>query len=139
MELRTVRQTLLTQHDGLRRLMSDLEDALARDLGGEALAARLGHLQAAVRSHNLAEEELLAPILEGIDAWGPARVDAMMREHRDEHRALAAGLDGPEALAKPQLLGLLAALREHMATEEKVMLAESVLRDDSIVFDPEAD
>ena len=130
MELKLVRKNLMSQHEMLRGLMTDLEGALAT---GADTTALLKGLHDALVSHNAAEEAVLVPILTHIDAWGPTRVELMLTEHRSEHALLVEKLS-PTAPAET-LRELITHMRGHMAYEEEHLLSAKLLQDDVVIVD----
>ena len=122
MNAREIRAELLGQHAEIRALIEEARG------GSKTALVRLGD---AVRRHNLREEELLGQLLPTLDAWGPVRTAIMLEEHVAEHGELYAVLldatRGQRAVAE-----LVEHLLEHMAYEEKTLLAEDLL-DDSVV------
>jgi hypothetical protein len=135
MRLRDVRSTLVAQHTDLRRLIASVEEALDRGLPAGEVGQRLEALRRAVEAHNATEEGTLTPVLEVIDAWGPQRVDALVREHHAEHEEVLAGFEPGRVTDVSHVRHLLAALLAHMAQEEKTLLSEKLLRDDVIQLD----
>lgn len=130
MELRVIRKNLLAQHENLRRLMGEVDKALA---AGAGVAGAVKALHDACQAHNAAEEAVLVPILRELDAWGPERVKQLLDEHTEEHAVLLKKLD--PAAGTDVLRAALVQLRDHMAHEEATNLAEDVLRDDVINAD----
>ena len=132
-----MRDALLTEHRAIRAHMDAVRvEATRSGDGGMSSAARaaLTGLAEVVEAHLAREESLLRHVLPGADAWGPARVEAMMREHAAEHAALTQALravsQGGETLTSTRVLGLLDALARQMADEERDFLGEEVLHDD---------
>jgi len=109
---------LIDQHDALRVLMDDCEqaaddiDARRGDLGH--LSREVTKLRVAFEAHNLYEDTVMPAILR--DAVGDVRVSHMVADHLDEHRALRDRLNGPPA----ELRAALYLLRAHLAAEERV-------------------
>src|SRR5262245_20053093 len=87
---------LLDQHEALRGLMMRVEtliDASDDDEPVEVdLARAVTRLRMAFEAHNVFEESLLRPLLLDADSFGPVRIDRMIDEHVDEHRAVRDGL-----------------------------------------------
>ncbi len=134
MELQKIRQSLLAQHDELRRLMTDIEASIARKSPIDVVSRKVATLSDAMEQHMRLEESRLGPILESIDAWGPERVQSMLAEHEEEHLALREGLTvrpGSEAA----LVAALEGIRAHMIKEEREMLREDLLKDDVVLVD----
>jgi hypothetical protein len=138
-----IRTELLAQHAGLRSLIADTRKAAEGVRGGSAgreeLRFRVERLTTALRAHNLHEETVLRDIVKNVDAWGPVRIEIMDEAHVDEHLGLVAALLGTNAASDAEIAGtgvssVLDRLEAHMAREEEVILAESVLRDDGIAI-----
>jgi len=141
------RTLLLLQHKQLRERIVEVGDAAANVLAcseGE-LAARTAELTRAVVAftddmnlHLSAEEELLGPILERLDAWGPVRLELLRSEHAHQRTVLHTlhtdrGLEPRETARRVR--SLVADVLVDMNAEEKDLLAEGLLRDDPIVVD----
>ena len=123
-----VLERLLAQHASLRTLMEaceqlesapDLERAIAR-------------LRLAFEEHNRYEDAVLGPILRDVDAFDDVRIERMLGDHAAEHRALANRM---AMLSPGALQGLLATLREHLASEERYFLSPRVVRDSLVVVE----
>jgi hypothetical protein len=118
------------------------------------LVGEVARLRAAFDEHNRFEERLLEPLMLDAD-WGPraidlaggggpappwpegipagrgaVRVSRMVEDHVEEHREMRQGL---AATPTGELRGVLASLRDHLATEERGFLSRKVLRDDLAV------
>ena len=139
-----IRERLLDDHKRLRGLVADAREALVRAAGTPASVAQvatgLALLTAALRAHNVREEGMLREILKHVDAWGPVRAAIMDESHVEEHEDLIEALgatdgerDVPGLVSR--VTGTLDRLLAHMDREEEVLLAEDVLRDDSVVID----
>lgn len=126
------RDALLAQHARLRVLFGEaLALARRRETAGDGAAALeelLPRICRAFAEHNRYEESVLRPVLLARDDLGPARVDRMMEEHVEEHRAFVEQLAGalPSAFA---LADFIEEVEAHMAAEERVFLNVAVLRD----------
>lgn len=136
-----IRAELLGQHAEIRQHLVATRNAADRLKAGEPaddeLRAALVRLGAAVRLHNAREEELLEDLIRTVDAWGDVRAEVLAAEHKKEHHQMfvtlvkaGASTDPAQAIALAE--ELVSAMLEHMAVEEKVLLAEDVLRDDVI-------
>ena len=123
---------LVQQHTTLREMIDNCEslaDNLDRGRGSAAeLTREVAKLRVAFDAHNAFEEQLLRPVLREVDAFGQVRVEQMLQDHVDEHRAMRRHLDGPTS----ELRAVLYELRAHLATEERYFLSSRVLRDDVI-------
>ena len=138
-----IRAAMLAEHGEARATIRRAGELAARaraceDVRGE-LRATLGALAESLRAHNAREEELLREVIPTVDAWGPARAEVMVQQHRLEHDALHAAVvharDGVDVPAPEGALdALLAALVKHMDREEEAFLYEEVLRDDPVAM-----
>lgn len=131
------------EHDRLRDRLAQFEADLARAAGGDAGAGAtvrraLGELLAALRTHVESEEAILVPILEGVDAWGPARAARIREDHVTQLRLLAtwdraaADADLPLASLDARLRQFAGQLRADMEAEENDLLHPDLLRDDVV-------
>jgi DNA repair ATPase RecN len=134
MDLRVVRKVLLSQHEQLRTMMTELEAALEGRADERVIKEKVEAVKASLHRHSEEEEATLRPILETIDAWGPQRVEAMIAEHEAEHERLERAYD-PTRLDAKNLGALMELIREHMAREESGMLSEKLLRNDVVIDD----
>lgn len=133
----TALDELLAQHAKLRDMIERCEE-LADDLdqrGGDPsrLTREVARIRLAFDAHNRFEEQLLRPVLEATDSFGPVRVERMVREHVDEHRSMRTNLAGWTATSA--LRAVLDDLRAHLDTEERYFLTAKVLRDDLVVVE----
>lgn len=123
--------TLAAQHATLRDMIDRCEElADAVDAGtadASPLLREVARLRIAFDEHNQFEEQLLRPLLLDADWLGAVRVSRMVEDHVEEHRAMRLGL---AATPTGDLRGVLANLRDHLATEERYLLSRKVLRDD---------
>lgn len=137
-----IRQQVLSQHEGLRRLLTGLEQEV-RSAADPARAAGLAHrwkeLRAALDAHMAYEDAVLKPALEDIDAWGADRADQVL----DNHLRQRERLEQIDLVFSPvvthqarldSLLGIIGELRQDMAQEEKTQLRADVLRDDVVAI-----
>jgi hypothetical protein len=127
---------LLAQHDQLRTMIDrceQLADELDAGRGSvEVLGREIVRLRLAFDHHNKVEESELRPLLRDSGAFGDVRIDRMVSEHIEEHRAMGQRFNnGPTA----ELRGTLAMLREHLATEERYFLSTRIVRDDLVVVE----
>ncbi|MGE5186465.1 MAG: hemerythrin domain-containing protein [Acidobacteriota bacterium] len=123
------------QHEKLRAMMDRCEQ-LADDLdrgGAQAseLTREVAKLRLAFDAHNRFEEQLLRPVLRDLDAFGTVRLEQMVADHVEEHRAMRQQLDGPTG----ELRATLYELRAHLAAEERYFLSSHVLRDDLVTVE----
>lgn len=131
------------QHDGLREMMDhceDLADALDAGAADPAqLLREVARLRVAFDTHNRLEEHLLV-LLDaqgratatdrdrgGHAATGAARVSRKVEQHVDEHRAMGQRLG---STTTAELRAVVASLRDHLESEERGLLARTVVRDD---------
>jgi hypothetical protein len=121
---------LLAQHAALRALMDRCEQ-LADDLDeGRGDPAELTRAIATLRlefdAHNRFEEQFLRPVLREINAFGSVRIDRMIADHVNEHRAVRDQLgDAPTAV----LRAAVDQLRVHLQAEERYFLSAKLLRE----------
>lgn len=137
--LSEIRTELLKQHRGLRALLHRTKKAAVRCKQGESTAAgelrqAITQLAGALRLHNQCEEEMLGGIIPTLDAWGPARAEAMSESHVREHFAVHAALVDAGRMMNPQAvaaaaLRLIDQLKHHMAREEEDFLRADLLQD----------
>jgi hypothetical protein len=127
---------LLSQHEGIRRIMDRCEElADAFDAGkGDAieLTREVAKLRIAFDTHNQFEEKLLRPVLREMDAFGDVRIDRMFEDHVGEHRAMRMSLGDPTTNA---LRAVIDNLRVHLQAEERYFLSSKVLRDDVVTLE----
>ena len=139
-----VRSLILDEHTILRNLLEEIEESLGemtRRVPGAVrrLRASLRTFQDAFLRHLSHEETVLRPLLQDVDAWGPARVETMDDEHRSQRAALVElsrlALDQDLDQTVQQVDEFVRRLRADMDGEEHHALSEEVLRDDIIVID----
>lgn len=127
---------LKAQHDALRGMMSrclELADELdAGRMGPTQLMREVSRLRLAFDAHNKFEEQLLRPVLLEGDAFAGVRIDRMVEDHVNEHRAMRQRLASSETSA---LRDVIETLRAHLEAEERYLLTAKVLRDDVINID----
>ncbi|MEY4512701.1 MAG: hypothetical protein RLZZ450_4823 [Pseudomonadota bacterium] len=142
-----VRSLILTEHASIRRLLRRVELAAQRidaaptpdgcDVRDAFEAAHV--LCATMATHFEHEEELLAPALEALDAWGKVRADQMHADHAEQGLVLQSYLTTLEQLSSGDgsgkvlaaLIGrLVESLRSDMRAEEEGVLRADLLRDD---------
>jgi hypothetical protein len=125
---------LAVQHAVLREMMEHCE-ALADEVdvgmtGPAALVHAVARLRIAFDEHNRFEEALLRPLLGElgeVDGLGDVRIARIVDDHVAQHRAMRSGLDaGPTAA----LRGVLGSLRDHLAGEERSLLARRLPHDE---------
>lgn len=139
-----VRSLILDEHTVLRDVLDEIEETLGEMT--RRVPGAIGRLRGSLRTlhdaflrHLSHEETVLRPILVDVDAWGPARVEAMDEEHRGQRAALAElprlALDEDVDGTVQRIEDLVRRLRADMDGEETHALSEEVLRDDIIVID----
>lgn len=130
----TIRATalseLVAQHDGLRSIMDRCED-LANTLDAhpdgdpEPLLREIAKLRIAFDTHNKFEEQLLRPVLLAHDTHGAVRIERMVEDHVEEHRAVRSRLTSPTTAT---LRDVIETLRAHLDAEERYLLTSKALR-----------
>lgn len=139
-----VRNLILDEHAVLRDVLDEIEEALGEMT--RRVPGAMGRLRASLRTfrdaflrHLSHEETVLRPLLQDVDAWGPARVETMDEEHQTQRAALhelsclELGHDIDRTVQ--QVEEFIRRLRADMDQEEHRALSEEVLRDDIIVID----
>ena len=131
---------ILGEHADLRRMLAEVEELAERFERGDAEVAR------ALRDRGLAlhrmlcahldlEDEILAPALQAVDAWGEVRAERLAREHREQRELLQYLLDRLREESRPTLLvarelrNFALLLRSDMEYEEATALRADVLCD----------
>jgi hypothetical protein len=127
---------LKAQHDDLRGMMArceELADELdAGRMGPTQLMREVARLRLAFEFHNKFEEGLLKPALLEGDAFAGVRIERMVDDHVQEHRAMRVKLASSETSV---LRDVIETLRAHLEAEERYLLTARVLRDDIINID----
>lgn len=122
---------ILAQHAGLRALLETAVATARRHVQGVATDDEIDRSLAAIRvafaEHNLFETSLLVPLLGGVDAWGPKRIERMIVEHVEEHRVMDAFLSRPGREVVPDLADFVDEIEAHMQAEERTFLAPTAL------------
>lgn len=139
-----VRSRVFDEHRRLRRSLVRLQD-LARTVTIDA--SRADELRAAFRAllvefalHLDSEDEILMPLIEGVDAWGHERAGRMREEHRVQRALLQRMSDRAERGRDPEELAadadsLVLRIFRDMHEEEQELLDEDLLRDDVVAID----
>ncbi|MGZ6164342.1 MAG: hemerythrin domain-containing protein [Myxococcaceae bacterium] len=139
-----VRSLILDEHTVLRDVLEEIDETLGemtRRVPGAIgrLRGTLRTFQDAFLRHLNHEETVLRPLLVDVDAWGPARVEAMDEEHRAQRAAIAElsrlALDADLDATVQRIEDFVRRLRADMDGEEHHALSPEVLRDDIIVID----
>lgn len=143
-----IRRIVLVEHEGLRIGLRAVTALLERYTAGEPSALELAHqefqklLDGFIR-HIEHEERILRPVLEGIDAWGKARVASMDEEHAAQRREVQrlAGLDAKQDPSRwaQSVRDFERALLADMADEERTCLSPDVLRDDVVAVQADSE
>lgn len=142
---RAVRDIVLREHRHLRELLSRAFDAARRVSAGSAGADDVQTMVGTARdaytalvAHTELEDQLLAPVLESIDAWGGVRARELRREHVLQRRGLLRALEQLE-LPSPSLAALAASIEDllhevhlDMEREEAELLRSDLLLDEMI-------
>lgn len=134
-----VREQVLSQHRGLRRLLGQ-----AMAVTEDKVAQIAQELRRNFLYHLTFEETFMFPALRDADIWGPQRLDAVTAEHRQQ-RAELDGLidllrDGRPAAEIAQAVKALAEkLEKDMEAEEAELLNPNLLRDDVVAIDQSTD
>jgi iron-sulfur cluster repair protein YtfE (RIC family) len=133
---------VLADHDWLRIKLSMLETCATAVKHGQTARAkplrdRMEDFCRALLMHLATEDDILAPLLGGLDAWGEVRVERMEGDHQAQRAEIArlcrvAATTGDPAALAGSILTFARALRADMAHEERVELSEDLLRDDTV-------
>jgi hypothetical protein len=139
-----VRERILQDHELLRLRLGELEAAVCTmqvDYASETKVAELvGELMVALTHHTELEDEILAPALLEIDAWGAERSQQLLAHHSSQR----AELQGLRRLFSMHLdhdhiarvvMSLIRDLRKDMEHEEQDILSVDLLRDDVIAVE----
>jgi hemerythrin len=141
-----LRQQLIAQHADLRALLRRV-DALCKKLeksraagAKDQLRSALVELEERASRHVLFEDDLLAPVLQDVDAWGPLRAAQLEKVHRAQHDGLIKRV--AEAGEAKTLKDLSRIAREtahdlavHIDAEEKQFITAKLLTDSPINVD----
>jgi iron-sulfur cluster repair protein YtfE (RIC family) len=139
-----VRTIILDEHSMLRDELEDVRallDEVAAHRSGAALRFhhRMKSFYDAFLKHIAHEDSLLRPVLREIDVWGPARVEKMDDEHRQQRATIAALTSLDPSIDLEGYLGRIRAfvteVEKDMSAEERECLSPDILRDDTIVID----
>lgn len=133
-----LRARLIREHQAMRRLMQAIEALLdsaehEREEAVIELRSRTRDLHTSLRDHLVREEQLLAPVLRESSAFGEAREEELIQDHRAQRQRLASLLADIDELSNAELV---ASLREWIPTalqdferEEQQLLTEEALSD----------
>jgi iron-sulfur cluster repair protein YtfE (RIC family) len=120
--------------DLLRKLAAELR---AGDVGEPSRAEAVAQaFYRDLREHIDFEDDLLAPVLRELDAWGGVRADQLTQHHREQRQQLRilaerSPSEPPQGLAN-LLEVLIDDLRTDMAYEEREVLSADLLHDDLV-------
>lgn len=101
-------------------------------MGPTQLLREVSRLRLAFDAHNKFEEQLLRPALLEGDAFAGVRIERMVEDHVNEHRAMRQQLASSETSV---LRDVIDTLRAHLDAEERYLLTARVLRDDIVQID----
>lgn len=138
-----VRATILAEHRTIRAQLARLEaDATAllacstpKPNRRHALRQLALQLCGELRAHFAFENQVLVPVLEHLDAWGPVRAQQLLAEHAQQRELLRAykrmlrDEDSSQALASA-VWQLVETIRQDMREEEASVLSPELLSDD---------
>jgi hypothetical protein len=139
-----VRTRVLAEHIWLSEKLCRLEASAAAVKDGNLgeagrLRERALDLCEALLLHLATEDEILVPLLRGLDAWGEVRVERVQGDHEAQRGEVAQLCFDAEHEAPPELaetvLAFTHALRADMEHEERVSLGRDLLRDDTVSVD----
>ena len=139
-----VRSLILDEHAVIRDVLEEIDQTLGEMT--RRVPGSVGRLRATLRTlcdtflrHLNHEEMVLRPLLAEVDAWGPARVEAMDEEHQAQRIAIASltrlTLEQDLDATVQRVEEFVRRLRTDMDGEERHGLSPDVLRDDIIVID----
>lgn len=139
-----VRRAVLRDHTILRGIAADAAAEADRVQTGErdatGLRARARLLARELALHIAMEEEILAPLLARIDAWGALRVEQMHADHDHQLEDLRRFADETQSEGSPARLAaevrrFVTELFHDMRREEHDLLHPDLLRDDVVSID----
>jgi hemerythrin-like domain-containing protein len=139
-----VRSLILDEHAVIRDVLEEIDQTLGEMT--RRVPGSVGRLRATLRTlcdtflrHLSHEEMVLRPLLAEVDAWGPARVEAMDEEHQAQRIAISSltrlTLEQDLDATVQRVEEIVRRLRADMDGEERLGLSPDVLRDDIIVID----
>ncbi len=135
----TVRQRILSEHERLRQASAEV---LAADSHPKLRLATHALLDL-LAEHLAHEDELVAPLLRTIDAWGEERERRLRQDHAEQRadiERLRSALARPLSVEEQHTLAsvvrqFVARLGGDMTLEERDVLTSELLRDDSITVE----
>jgi hemerythrin-like domain-containing protein len=139
-----VRSLILDEHAVIRDVLEEIDQTLGEMT--RRVPGSVGRLRAELRTlcdtflrHLSHEEMVLRPLLAEVDAWGPARVEAMDEEHQAQRIAISSltrlTLEQDLDATVQRVEEFVRRLRADMDGEERQGLSPDVLRDDIMVID----
>jgi hemerythrin-like domain-containing protein len=139
-----VRTLILDEHAVIRDVLEEIDQTLGEMT--RRVPGSVGRLRATLRTlcdtflrHLSHEEMVLRPLLAEVDAWGPARVEAMDEEHQAQRIAISSltrlTLEQDLDATVQRVEEFVRRLRADMDGEECQGLSPDVLRDDIMVID----
>jgi hypothetical protein len=137
----TVRTRILQDHGVLRKHLRKLElevDAMHANPARRPEIADLARgLLSQLIAHTQAEDDILAPALRDIDAWGSIRATMLLDQHQDQRMQLRRLIDvyggaGDSKWLAQLTLEWIYDVRADMAHEETSVLSAALLKDDFI-------
>jgi acetoin utilization protein AcuB len=127
-----VRDLILSEHVHIRSLLARALEAVQPVAGGQAGDGEARAMRDAAHSvytaliaHTELEDRVLGPVLETIDAWGPARASHLRREHALQRMALDRALVALEEPA-PCVAALAASIEDILHDIQRDMEHEEV-------------
>jgi hypothetical protein len=133
-----VRSEILGAHERVRAAVAEVSAATSREELVTATQAVLDLLMMQLQR----EDELLAPLLRDVDAWGQERERRLQREHaerRADVERLRAVLTQPATGPRTPLAAVVRhfvdGLLADMGEEERDLLSPELLRDDAVRVD----
>ena len=139
------RTRVCKDHELLRDLTRKLEEVARSALGNERQRSEvrrvLGELCRHVEQLFAFEESVLLALLREADAWGPVRVEQIVREHEEQRTILLALAEDAEDAARStgeladELLWFARRFSRDMAEEEARFLTPEALGEEVLVVD----
>jgi hypothetical protein len=141
----TTRVRILSDHDHLRWLMTRVTAGASEALRDEKrrpwFRAILAELRTELEQHLDYEEKELVPLLASADAWGPLRVEHLLKDHAGQRALLVAltedaadGARSMECLAE-EIEWFVRSFERDMLDEEATFLNAEALGEDLFVVD----
>ena len=138
-----IRQRILSDHQLLKIMASEIQDLALRIQAGEVylsgkLRERGRNLYECFCRHIDLEDVILVSALHNADAWGEERAKELRDEHREQREVLTYLLERlfdptqPQILMVHDLLNFAAWLCDDMRHEEETLLHQDLLRDDVV-------